>query len=288
MDESAGKLILVPTPLGNLGDITLRSIQVLEEAQVIAAEDTRRTRSLLTHLKIKKPVVSCFRHNETQRESWLLAELAAGHLVALVSDAGMPGLCDPGLALAKIAREAGFEVDVLPGPSAVLLALVQAGFPCDSFTFGGYLPRHRKGRTACYEALRQEERTAVFFEAPHRLAASLADCAAVLPGREIAVARELTKLHQEVFRGSVEAAVGHFAEGAKGEIVLVLAGAAKSPPPAPRDYSPEAVREIYQQQLAQGIHPKQALKEVMAQTALSRQEAYGICRKAETNEKGEN
>jgi 16S rRNA (cytidine1402-2'-O)-methyltransferase len=284
-----GTLTLVPTPLGNLGDMTLRAISTLETADVVAAEDTRRTRALLSHLGIKKPVVSCYRHNEIGREAWLLKELAAGHQVALVSDAGMPGVCDPGSLLAAVAREAGYPVIVLPGPSAVLLALVYAGFPCDSFTFGGYLPRHRKARTAVFAALVPELRTAVFFETPHRLRASLADCAATLPGRQLVVAREMTKLHQEIFRGSAAEAAAHFSGEIKGEIVLVIAGAtpeslAAEAPPS----DPAQAQAMYRELVAQGLHPKKALKEVGSNCGITRQEAYRLCRTpGEDAEKGE-
>jgi len=277
-----GTLTLVPTPLGNLGDMTLRAISTLETADVVAAEDTRRTRALLSHLGIKKPVVSCYRHNESGREAWLLKELAAGHQVALVSDAGMPGVCDPGSLLAAVAREAGHDVIVLPGPSAVLLALVYAGFPCDSFTFGGYLPRHRKGRTAALATLALETRTAVFFETPHRLRACLADCVATLPGRQLVVAREMTKLHQEIFRGSATEAAAHFSGDIKGEIVLVIAGA------TPESLASEAepldtnqAQAQYRELISRGLHPKKALKEVAGSFGLTRQEAYRLCRTPE-------
>lgn len=277
--ESLGTLILVPTPLGNLGDMTLRSIAALENADVVAAEDTRRTRALLSHLAIKKPVVSCYRHNEEAREGWLLKELALGHQIALVSDAGMPGVCDPGSLLAQIARDKGYRVEVLPGPSAVLLALVYAGFPCDSFTFGGYLPRHRKGRKTTLAALSQELRTAVFFETPHRLANCLADCCEILPGRQIVVAREMTKLHQEIFHGSVEEAAEHFTQGVKGEIVLVIAGASEDDLPQDEVCTDEAqIAKVYQDFLDQGLHPKQAIKDTAEVCHLPRQQVYKICR----------
>ena len=230
MGNSRGRLDVVATPIGNLRDLSPRAQEALASADVIAAEDTRHTRGLLQSIGVSRPLVSLHTHNETSRVPDLLARLAAGETVALVSDAGTPLLSDPGYELVREAARAGYEVRVLPGPSAITAALAVAGLPTDRFCFEGFLPSRSSERRTQLAALARELRTLVFFEAPHRIEECLADIADVLGAeRNAAVARELTKAHETIYRGTV----GSLLERAKsetnfarGEITLVVQGAA--------------------------------------------------------------
>jgi 16S rRNA (cytidine1402-2'-O)-methyltransferase len=224
---SRGRVVLVATPIGNLGDLSPRAVATMAEADVVCCEDTRRTRALLTHAGVRGATLrSLHAHNERARIPGLLAELAAGATIAVVTDAGLPGVSDPGARLVAAALEAGAEVSVVPGPSAGLAALVVSGLATDRFCFEGFLPRRGGLRRRRLEALAAEERTTVLYEAPSRLAATLVDLAAVAgEGRPVAVARELTKLHEEVWRGTLADAAAEFeARDVRGEIVVVLAG----------------------------------------------------------------
>jgi 16S rRNA (cytidine1402-2'-O)-methyltransferase len=219
----SGRLVVCPTPIGNLEDITLRVLSALREADVVACEDTRRTRVLLDRYGVNAKLVSYHEHNERERSAELVKRMQAGETVALVSDAGMPLVSDPGYVLVQACVVAGLAVEVLPGPSAALAALVASGLPAETWRFVGFLPR-KKGELA--EVFAAPE-TLVAFESPHRVAASLATLAALDPAREVAVCRELTKLHEEVVRGSAAELAERFgARETKGEIVLVVAGAA--------------------------------------------------------------
>ena len=198
-----GKLILVATPIGNLGDISPRAAEALQEADLIAAEDTRHSGSLLKHLGIKKPLTSYYKHNEKAKEEGLLAALSEGKTLALISDAGTPVISDPGFAIAAAAIEAGFKVDAIPGPCALIQALVLSGLPADKFAFEGFLPRNKEGLNYL-KSIAQEERTLIFYEAPHRLRQSLNYLQEAFgENRKAAVCRELTKKFQEVNRGSL-------------------------------------------------------------------------------------
>jgi 16S rRNA (cytidine1402-2'-O)-methyltransferase len=227
-----GQLLVVATPIGNLADVSDRAREALARADVIAAEDTRHTGALLRALglELAKPLVSLHEHNESQRAEMLLGRLAAGQNVALVSDAGTPLLSDPGFELVRRAVAAGIQVTSIPGPSAITTALALAGLPTDRFCFEGFLPARARERRAALAALANEKRTVVFFEAPHRIAAALADMAAELgTERQAVAARELTKAHETVYRGTLgELAARARAEAnfARGEITLVIAGAA--------------------------------------------------------------
>ncbi len=221
----AGRLILVPTPLGNRGDLTFRAVEALRDADLVACEDTRRTGGLLKHLDLDRPLLRFDDHAPEASVLRLRAALAEGRTVAYCSDAGMPGINDPGFELARLAREAGAQVAVLPGPSAVTLAVVASGLPSHAFSFLGYLPPRSEPRRTFLQALAGREETTVVFESPHRIAETLADLEALLPDREIALGRELTKLHETWYRGTpaqVRAALGN---EDRGEMVLVLAGA---------------------------------------------------------------
>jgi len=222
-----GTLYLVATPIGNLEDITARALRVLRAASLVAAEDTRRTSQLLAHFDIhpQAPLISYFEHNKLAKLDEILAALTTGD-VALVSDAGTPGLSDPGYELVRGALEAGHAVVPIPGASAVLAALVASGLPTDSFVYVGFLPRKQADRQQLLASLSREPRTLVAFEAPHRLLDALADIEATFGDRPLAVARELTKLHEEIFRGVVSAARAHFGQKEiLGEVTLVIAGA---------------------------------------------------------------
>jgi 16S rRNA (cytidine1402-2'-O)-methyltransferase len=217
-----GRLVVCPTPIGNLEDITLRVLSVLREADVVACEDTRRTRVLLDRYGVNATLVSYHEHNERQRSAELVRRMSDGETVALVSDAGMPLVSDPGYVLVRACVAAGLAVEVLPGPSAALAALVASGLAAETWRFVGFLPR-KKGELS---AVLGATETVVAFESPHRVAASLAVLASIDPDREVAVCRELTKIHEEVVRGTAaELAERYGAKEPKGEIVLVVAGA---------------------------------------------------------------
>jgi len=226
-----GILYVVATPIGNLDDITLRAVRVLREVDVVAAEDTRRTRALLSHLGISKVLVSYYDAVEVRRAPRLVARLERGARVALVSDAGTPGLSDPGHRLVSASSQAGIPVIPIPGPSAITAALAVAGLPCDRFVFEGFLPARGAARTRRLEALRAEPRTLVFFEAPHRLARTLEELGAALGDRQAVMARELTKHHEEIRRGTLGSLHHDVAceQGVRGEVTLVLAGAGRGP-----------------------------------------------------------
>ena len=215
-------LYIVGTPIGNLEDLTPRAARVLAEVSLVAAEDTRVTRRLLSHLGIRPRTTSFHQHNWRDKLEGVLAELDHGD-VALVTDAGMPGISDPGSELVAAAAQAGFKVEVVPGPSAVTAALALSGFPGDAFLFLGFLPRRKKDRQARLRDAVASAVPLVLFEAPHRLRATLADLDTVFDDRPLAVCRELTKLHEEVFRGTAAQALEHF-DSPRGEVVLVVQG----------------------------------------------------------------
>jgi 16S rRNA (cytidine1402-2'-O)-methyltransferase len=235
-----GTLFVVGTPIGNLEDITLRALRVLREVDVIAAEDTRRTAGLLAHYGIRTPMLSLHAHNERARATALIDKLRAGHRVAVVSDAGMPLVSDPGAPLVIAARAAGIRVEVVPGPSAALAALVTVGFPSDSFTFLGFPPVRAVARRAWLTTLAAEPRTVVFFEAPHRIRATLEALAEILPERPLAVARELTKLHEEVLAGTAAAVLARLGE-VRGEFTIVVGPPAASPDSTPPEVTEETL-----------------------------------------------
>lgn len=220
-----GKLILVPTPIGNLKDITLRAIEVLQTADAVIAEDTRVTGKLLKHLGISKPLVSFHVNNEHKKITELVEQLEAGQTMALVTDAGTPAISDPGFLLVRACLEQGIEVETLPGPTAFIPALVNSGLPADRFTFEGFLP-HKKGRQTRLDLLKDEPRTMIFYESPHRLLKTLNQLAETLgPDREVSVSRELTKMYEETVRGTLSEVLTHFENGTvKGEFVVVVKG----------------------------------------------------------------
>lgn len=220
------KLFLVPTPIGNLGDITLRALDVLREADLVLAEDTRKTTFLLKHFEIDKPVRSFHKFNEHRTLDALVTALQGGTAMALVTDAGTPGISDPGFLLVRACLEHEIEVETLPGPTAFVPALVNSGLPCDRFVFEGFLPQ-KKGRTKRIRELVSEPRTMVFYESPYRLGKLLVQLAEQFgQDRKAAVVRELTKIHEETLRGTLDELTGHFGDRqVKGEVVVVVAGA---------------------------------------------------------------
>ncbi len=223
--RGGGTLFLVATPIGNLEDISPRALRILREANVVAAEDTRRTRRLLDHFGIHVPVSSLFEHNERSRIPGLLARLQAGESVAVVTDAGSPGVADPGYPLVRAAVEIGIRVESVPGPSAVIAALQVSGLATDAFTFVGFLPPRQQARRRRLQELAERPETVVAFESPHRIDATLGDLALVWGDRPIALARELTKVFEQVLRGSAQEVRDQLtAERRRGEMVLVLSG----------------------------------------------------------------
>ena len=258
-------LVVVPTPIGNLEDITLRALRYLREADVITCEDTRRTGRLLAHYEIKKPLLAYHEHNE-ERLAPQLAERAHTENVALVSDAGTPLVSDPGYRLVRACIEAGVEVEVLPGPSAAMTALVASGLPTDEVVFLGFLPRKGGEREEVLGRVTREEATFVLFESPHRLIKTLMELPAEAP---VAVCRELTKLHEEVFRGTAVEAAELYAEGARGEIVLVVRGGTVG---KTSDF--EEVVERARAYVAQGESPSKAAAKAAKETGQKRGEVY--------------
>jgi len=268
-----GTLYIVPTPIGNLDDITLRALRVLHEASLIAAEDTRTTGRLLAHFEIATPQISYHEHNKLARLDDILGALAVGD-VALVSDAGTPGLSDPGYELINAAIEAGYTVVPLPGPNAVLPALVASGLPTDTFLYLGFLPRRSGARRAVLEAVQDLPYTLVMYEAPHRLLDTLADIAATLGERPLAVARELTKLHEELWRGTSSGAIERFTSDApRGEITLVVAGAGRH---IGEPWDADQVRAALARRLAAGESRSSAARALAAESGWPRRRIYDL------------
>jgi len=267
-----GTLYVCATPIGNLEDISLRALRVLREADLIAAEDTRRTRKLCAHYDIHTPLTSYHQHSPPAKAQSLLQQLLAGKGIALVADAGLPGISDPGHDLVVLAIEQHVPIVVVPGPSVVMSALVLSGLPTGSFRFEGFLPRRRADRQALLERLSTDTRTLVFFEAPHRLLHTLADMRQCLGDRRVAVVRELTKLHEQVLRCSLSEALAHFqADRPRGEFTLVVAGGQPLPEAAP---SRAEVKEALSKLLAQGLSTRDAVRRVARRYGLPRREVY--------------
>jgi 16S rRNA (cytidine1402-2'-O)-methyltransferase len=260
------RLVVCPTPIGNLEDVTLRVLAALRDADVIACEDTRHTRVLLERYGVQAPMVSYHEHNESQRAAQLVERMLGGEVVALVSDAGMPLVSDPGHVLVQACIAAGLGIEVLPGPSAAVTALVASGLPGDAWRFVGFLPRKRAGLA---EVFRSPD-TVVAFESPRRVAASLAALAAIDGERPVAVCRELTKLHEEIVRGSAsELATRYAQEGPRGEVVLVIGAAAARDVEAPEE-AVDAVRRL----VAAGAKARPAARVVAELTGASANALY--------------
>ncbi len=272
-----GNLYLVATPIGNLEDMSPRAVRVLREARLIAAEDTRETQKLLNHFSLHTPSTSYFEHNKLNKLDVVLAALEQGD-VALVSDAGTPTINDPGYELVRAALEAGHEVHPIPGPSAPLAALAASGLPTDSFLYLGYLPRKTSDRRTMLGQVSNLSYTLIFLEAPHRLLAALADLAAVLGDRQIAIARELTKVHEEVWRGRIAGAIEHFSQNEpRGEFTLVLEG--RRTIDGSR-WSEEAVLAAIESGSEQGVSPSTLAKQIAEESGWPRREVYKLIGRA--------
>ena len=267
-----GTLYLVGTPIGNLEDVTLRALRILREVPVIAAEDTRHTRTLLAHYDIHKPLISYFEQVEQKRLGTLLERLREGD-VALVSDAGMPGISDPGYALVRAAIAAGIPVVPIPGPSAPIAALAASGLPTDQFVYLGFLPRRSSDRRKLLGEVTAEPRTLIAFETPHRLVAVLDDVEAVLGDRPVVVARELTKLHEEFLRGTANR-VRQQILGApiRGEITLLIGGAA----PGPSQLAADALAARVQDLVDAGRSTREIVEQLSREPGASRREVYRL------------
>ncbi|AVX19238.1 16S rRNA (cytidine1402-2'-O)-methyltransferase [Carboxydocella sporoproducens DSM 16521] len=274
---SKGVLYVCPTPIGNLEDITLRVLRVLKEVDLIAAEDTRHTIKLLNHFQISTPLTSYHEHNETSKGPKLIDQLQKGKKIALVSDAGMPGISDPGLHLIDLAWQAGIKVEVLPGPNAGLTALVAAGMAELPFTFFGFLPHHKKERRQLWQKLRQHPYTLVFYEAPHRLRLLLEEIREYCPTAQIAIARELTKVHEEIVRGQVEEIMHWWEEKQpRGEFVVILNPGKKEGQNEEETETHTEDRALMRarQLMETGMSLKEAARQAAAETGFSRREIY--------------
>ena len=272
-----GKLYLCATPIGNLGDITYRCVETLKSVDLIAAEDTRRTLGLLNHLDIEKPLTSYFEHNKKEKGEYLISEMKKGKNIALVSDAGTPAISDPGEDLVKMCIEA--EIDVVPVPGAVagINALISSGFSTQRFTFEGFLTVNKRGRTEHLKSLSEEQRTMIFYEAPHKLLSTLRDMLAVLGDRRIALCREITKIHEEFVRTTISDAINKYEENPpRGEFVLVIEGKKSEDIEAEREavWQKMSVCEHVEMYINQGIDEKEALKKTAKDRGVSKRDIY--------------
>jgi 16S rRNA (cytidine1402-2'-O)-methyltransferase len=272
-NSSSGTLYLVATPIGNLADITHRALQVLKDVDLIACEDTRHTHKLLQHYGITTKTISYHEHNEQQRARQLIDLLKEGSDVAVVSDAGTPSISDPGFRLVRAAIENEVQVVPVPGPSALISALVAAGLPTDEFFFAGFLPSRSNARRTRFNELRSVPGTLIFYEAPHRLATTLQDAYEMLGEREAVVARELTKLHEEIRRGRLSELAAHYAgeENPRGEIVVLIDRNVISESTSETASSIAALVDQFEQD---GMDHRAALKKAARELGLSRAEAY--------------
>lgn len=266
-------LYLVSTPIGNLEDITLRALRVLKEVDLIACEDTRHTRKLLDHFGIRKPVISYHEHNEQARAAELAGRLAQGESIAVVTDAGTPGISDPAYRIVRAAIEQGVEVVPIPGPAALIAGLVASGLPTDSFYFGGFLPPRKGARRTRLDELRSERSTLVFYESPHRIREALSDAEEVLGDREASLARELTKLHEQFLRGRLSEIRARLdVQSPRGEMTLVIAGCGDDNLYATEQISLTA--QVDKLMDDEGLTRSDALKAVARSRGLSKREAY--------------
>ncbi len=263
-------LYLVATPIGNLEDITLRAIRVLREARLIASEDTRTTQKLLNHYEIRTPIVSYFEHSSVSRLEHILREAEEAD-VALVSEAGMPGLSDPGFEVVRAAVARNIRVIPVPGANAVISALVASGLASDRFLFLGFLPRRAADRRRLLAVTAREPHTLVFFESPHRLVASLSDMALLLGNRRVAIARELTKVYEEIYRGTIEDALAHFFQP-RGEFTLVVEGYLETPVLA----GEKQVTEALSRAVGRGLSRRDAITQVASELGLNKREVYRV------------
>lgn len=268
-----GTLFLVGTPIGNLKDITLRALDILQEVDLIAAEDTRQTQKLLNHYNIHKPVTSYYEHNKITKGPFLIAELSQGKNIALVSDAGMPGISDPGDDLVQECISQKIPLTVVPGPSAVLTALVASGLDCSGFVFAGFFPRSKKEKKRLLEELEHEKKTVIFYESPYRLQQTLAELLQTWGDRRCCVARELTKVFEEYRRGSLGELCAYYGSNpVKGEITLLIEGAQVQK--EKNNCTSAEIEDCYKGLMCQGFSKKEALKEAARLLKISKREIY--------------
>ena len=271
-NRAGGTLFLVATPIGNLGDISTRAVQTLSEVDFIAAEDTRVTLKLLGHLGIKKQMVSYFEHNRRESGEKILARILSGESCALVTDAGMPAISDPGEDLVRICANGNIPIIVIPGPCAAVTALALSGLASGRFTFEGFLSTSRKNRFEHLNELKCEKRTMIFYEAPHKLLRTLTDMLEVFGDRQIALCRELTKIYEETIRMTFSQAISHFSERSpRGEFVIVIEGSAETPG---QEFSLGDAAGIAAKLISGGMSVKDAAKKAAEQTGLSKNEIY--------------
>lgn len=266
-----GKLYMVATPIGNLGDITLRAIQVLKEVDLIAAEDTRHTLKLLNHLEIKKPLMSYHRHNEEIKTKELIEKLLEGQNIALVSDAGTPGICDPGEVVIQKCIENEIEIIPIPGACAMINALIASGISTKEFTFLGFLPIHKKLRKEKLKEIKESNKTIILYEAPHKIMATLKDITEILGDRQVVLARELTKIHEEFIRGKPREIL-EMAENLKGEMILIIE--AQEENKNQDQFCKVSLEEHYKIYEEQGLEKKEIIKKIAKDRGLSKNEIY--------------
>lgn len=274
---STGKLYVCPTPIGNLEDITLRALKVLKEVDLIAAEDTRHTLKLLNHYEIQKPLTSYHEHNEKAKSVYLVEELKRGQKIALVSDAGMPGISDPGEILIGECIKNDIPIEVLPGSNAGILALVASGLNTTHFSFEGFLDRNRKKRRERLEKIKRDDRTLIFYEAPHRIVNTLEDMAEIFGNRKAVACRELTKKYEEFIRGTLQELLQHFQSNSpRGEFVLICSGAILQEQfmEEKAAFSEMTIKEHLISLIESGMSKKEAIKEVASLRNLSKRDVY--------------
>lgn len=278
----SGTLFVVGTPIGNLGDLSPRALETLADCDFIAAEDTRVTLKLLNHFGVKKPLVSYYEHNRRERGSEILSRILAGENCAVVTDAGMPAISDPGEDLVRLCHAHGVPVSAVPGPCAFASALAISGMPAGRFTFEGFLSVSRRSRNAHLEAVKNETRTMIFYEAPHKLPATLRDMYAVFGDREIAIVREITKIYEEVIRTTFSEAIARCeVQPIKGEIVLIVAGA---PEPEPEPVTPERACQEAAALVEDGMSPTDAAKQIAKTYGLKKGDIYKALTQRTENE----
>ncbi|MBE7034001.1 MAG: 16S rRNA (cytidine(1402)-2'-O)-methyltransferase [Ruminococcaceae bacterium] len=272
-----GKLYLCATPIGNLGDITYRCVETLSSVDLIAAEDTRRTLGLLNHLNIEKPLTSYFEHNKKEKGEYLISEMKQGKNIALVSDAGTPAISDPGEDLVKMCADAGIDVVPVPGAVAGINALITSGFSTQRFTFEGFLTVNKRGRSEHLKSLVDEQRTMIFYEAPHKLMSTLRDMLETFGDRRIALCRELTKIHEEIYRTTLTEAIARYEENPpRGEFVLVIEGKKAEEIAAEKEESWKtmSVSDHVEMYIKEGMAEKDALKAVAKDRGVSKRDIY--------------
>ena len=279
-----GKLYLCPTPIGNLGDITMRTIETLNSVDLIAAEDTRVSAKLLNHFEIKVPLTSYYEHNKREKGSYLIEKLLSGLSIAIITDAGMPGISDPGEDLVKLCIKNDIEIEALPGPCAFATALVASGMPTGRFSFEGFLTTNRKNRIEHLESLKSDIRTLIFYEAPHKLLNTLKDMYAVFGEREIVLAREITKKYEEYNRTTLSSSILYYEETPpKGEFVLILKGADETELKQEYLNSLPSAEELLKKYSKEGLRAKELTKKVADELKQSRREIYDLYLKIKEN-----